>query len=71
MTARESFTCGQCNHFTKDKIGDGTGIGTCKKWDEFMRKQPDYRMIAKARRRFDGKPFWAFAGRFCDEFVGR
>lgn len=26
--------CGDCKYFTHDKVGDGTGIGTCSKYEE-------------------------------------
>lgn len=49
-------TCDTCIHFTADKIGDGTGIGTCNegiKWtDETQGRLPLYR----------------FTHRHCDKF---
>ena len=41
--------CGDCTHFTKDKVGDGTGIGSCAVHEENKRKHGKRAAAPKGR----------------------
>lgn len=49
-------TCNTCEHFTSDKVGDGTGIGECY-------------LGVKWTQEFDGRrPLYRYAERHCVKF---
>lgn len=52
-TDRKQVTCGACEHFRPDTIGDGTGIGTCS---------------SNAWKPGRGPCLYPRAKRFCEEF---
>jgi len=70
------INCHDCAHFIKDEIGDGNGIGSCKKLTEYLAKTPSPGAIFLALQQL-GQPrgstvFWGgIAGRECVKFEAR
>ena len=56
--------CSDCVYFTRDKIGDGTGIGDCKKYDEHKIKH-------SGAGTPQGKCLYPNRERNCSRFLGK
>ena len=41
-------SCSLCNHFIRDKIGSGSGIGRCSVFEDYIAKKPGKAAIRKA-----------------------
>ncbi len=72
-------SCSICNHFIKDKIGFGQGIGRCQIFETYIEKKPGKAAIRKALLSLgndpdrDGDIFWGghLADRQCNKYEGK
>lgn len=68
-------TCCDCQHYKKDEIGTGLGLGYCLKYEEYKAKKPSKRGLKLAYLALGNKPFWAGSpgGKFrkCQKFDTR
>lgn len=60
--------CADCAWFLRDKIGDGNGLGSCHKFEDYKLMKPSQRAIDKAFKQLGGKPFWPLVDRYCEKF---
>ena len=71
-------TCAQCANFIPDKglykmrdgttYGDGSGIGRCKQFDEYLDKNPKAESIKRANIAIGNKLLYPNIERFCTKF---
>lgn len=73
--------CADCQHFERDQIGDGSGIGKCKKIIEYkaalsksglLINAAAYRLrSAQAVCDCGDKPLYPYVKRYCKRFEGK
>ena len=66
------MTCETCNFFTRDTVGDGTGIGKCQQYDDYRAKTNVLGNLQVARVKlgntYDNDVFWPGSGVNCEKF---
>jgi len=66
--------CTDCQHFIPDQVGDGLGVGQCKKYQDYLAKNPSEHALHSALRVLDNKTaspiFWGgtLKDRQCERF---
>jgi len=65
-------TCAECQHFTRDKIGWGNGIGECEvmeTWlNKFERRRPRPELYDKNFKALGNRVFWPDVERVCSKY---
>jgi len=68
------IACADCQFFTPDQVGDGTGIGQCKQYQDYLAKNPSEANLRRALLVLGNKPhdslFWGaiLKTRDCERF---
>jgi len=73
MEKTKAIRCVLCAHFIPDQIGDGAGIGQCKKYNDYRAKKPSKKALKRAYEQLGGRLFWGGSGgrnRICAKFEG-
>lgn len=65
------ISCAMCGQFTRDTIGDGSGIGNCASYDAGITQNPSMSEQEKAFKARGGKTFYPDRLRVCKLFVGK
>jgi hypothetical protein len=51
-------SCSKCALFIPDKIGDGSGIGTCQAYEQYKASGASSKALDKAFKALGDKVFW-------------
>jgi len=62
------ITCAECAKFTRDKVGLGSGIGSCIDFDAYVAKKPSPQAWDAAFKKIGGKALYPDAVRNCVKF---
>jgi hypothetical protein len=67
----ELVSCDRCQHWRRDQIGFGQGIGECQEFEDYKLKMPSAKALENAFIALGNQLFWPGGGvpyRYCSKF---